>query len=100
MGIEQITIDDDVINTESNGFPLKDGGVFTISGCSNVNATRKYDLVIWKNYTEQKSVIVKRKYQDVSVSIKDDTESDCYIVTVSKEGYSEKVIYRIFFLTN
>lgn len=98
LGIEEIKIGEVTINTASNGFPQKNIDAVTITGYTHSNETNEYELVILKNFPEDEAVEVQKKYNDVSVSIESDAASKSKTITISRAGYEEKVIYKLYFI--
>jgi hypothetical protein len=97
LGIEKINIDEIVINTESNGFPVKNSETFIITGSTYVNETHEYELIIIGKYSENQNIVVNKKYNDVSILIESNIESKNKTITISRAGYLEKIIYHIAF---
>lgn len=98
LGIEEIKIGEVTINTASNGFPQKNIDAVTITGYTLSNETNEYELVILKDFPEDEAVEVQKKYNDVSVSIESDAASKSKTITISRAGYEEKVIYKLYFI--
>ncbi len=98
LGIKEIKIGEVTINTASNGFPQKNIDAVTITGYTLSNETNEYELVILKNFPEDEAVEVQKKYNDVSVSIESDAASKSKTITISRAGYEEKVIYKLYFI--
>ncbi|MGE0079544.1 MAG: hypothetical protein AB7S48_16910 [Bacteroidales bacterium] len=100
LGLEQLIINDQIVTLDSNGFP---SGVFDIedigiTGKGLCNSMQIYDLFVLKNNTDN-SISIKSKFDDTVAEItKEETDDHItYIVTVTRNGFEEKVIYNISF---
>jgi hypothetical protein len=98
LGLEKIMVDTMTIPLESTGFPVKGENPFVIVGTSNEISLRRYELVVWNGIVNEKSIAVKSKYNDLSVEITRNDNVSGYVVTVSRSGFPEKVIYTLSFL--
>lgn len=98
LGIEKITINGVTKNTEQNGFPVKDDSHIVITRFANVGALNEYDLVIKETFSENLPIVVDKKYDDVSVVVESNSELKRKVVTITRKGYIEKVVYRVIFI--
>lgn len=103
LGIESITINDIVIQTDKKGFPIKDDKVFTYTGhgFSYDKLVFEYSFFINNITTPEKKIIVGSKFNDTHTEIVKDANLEKYNITVSRTGFNHKIVYNIgFFMLN
>lgn len=98
LGLEKITIDETVISLDSVGFPEKNSDSFVMVGSSSGSSTRSYDLVIWNNEPTEQNISIKSKYDDTLTTIEKNADSRSFNITISRKGFSEKIVYIIGFM--
>ncbi len=98
LGIEKIVVDNTEINTNAFGFPDVSDESITMTGSSDESEKRSYDLVIFNPMPTEETIHVQSKFNDVTVDISRSETSPEYIITVSRNGYHEYIIYRIGFM--
>lgn len=100
LGIESITINDVVIQTDNSGKPIKEDNVFSIVGFGfGTNTYKKeYDLVIWNITTPEKNFRVGSKFNDTHTEIVKSADEEEYRITFSRTGFNEVLVYKIGFM--
>lgn len=98
LGIEKIIVGEEVLNVDSSGFPITDKELFAITGFSDLNSTKTYNLAILSDKPDKENITVKSKYNDTSAKIEKDVDSGFYNIIVSRAGFNEKIIYIIGFI--
>ena len=100
LGIESITINDIVIQTDNNGKPIKEDNVFSIVGFGfGTNSyIKEYDLVIWNITTPEKNFRVGGKFNDTHTEIVKSADEEKYRITFSRTGFKEVLVYNIGFI--
>ncbi len=98
LGLEKITIDETEITLDSFGIPEINSDSFLILGSNNGSPTRSYNLVIWNNEPTEQNISIKSKYDDTLTTIEKNTDSRSFNITISRKGFSEKIVYNIGFM--
>ena len=101
LGLEQFIINDETFVLDPGGFPsgAKENDNVLIVGYTNGSSTNEYDLVAVSKDKNAPVINVKSKYADVSVEItQEESEQQIYHVTVSRDGFEEKVVYNLSFI--
>lgn len=98
LGVEKIVVDNLEISTNTFGFPDVSDESITMVGQSDESSMRSYDLVIYNPLPAKETIHVQSKFSDIVIEITRSETNPEYIITVTRSGYHEKLIYRIGFM--
>lgn len=98
LGIEKIVVDNLEISTNTFGFPDVSDESITMVGQSDESSMRSYDLVIYNPLPAKETIHVHSKFSDIVIDITRSETNPEYIITVTRNGYHEKLVYRIGFM--
>jgi hypothetical protein len=99
LGVEKIIINNSTeITIDSEGVPAKSGNLYSIVGASNGASSLGYDLAVWETTSEEPIIRIQSKYDDSLVNIEKKSESRCYIITITRNGYDVKLTYKLEFV--
>jgi len=96
LGLEKIECGNISISLGSNGLPDSNTANYDRVGVWNEISFRRYDLIIKTAIVDEKAIVVKSKYNDISVEISKKDGAD-YFVEVTRKGRPEKIIYTLSF---
>jgi hypothetical protein len=98
LGLKQLIVNNEVLNLDSCGFPLKDNKNFLIVGSSGGSSIRRYDLAVWCVNSNEKNISIISKYNDTLAEIEINESAGYCNVIVSRSGFKEKLVYKVGFL--
>lgn len=96
LGLEKIECGTVTIPLGSSGLPDCNTANYDRVGVWNEISYRRYDLIIKTAIVDEKAIVVKSKYNDISVEISKKDGAD-YFVEVTRKGRPEKIIYTLSF---
>jgi hypothetical protein len=97
LGLENITCGNMTLLLDNNGKPVQ-SDAFNMSGVWNHIPQIGYYLTLYAPMVDQNSIVVKSKYNDISVEITKSANGRGYDVVASRKGMAEKITYFISFL--
>ncbi|MBP7461680.1 MAG: hypothetical protein KBA26_10365 [Candidatus Delongbacteria bacterium] len=100
LGLQQLIVNEEVIALDSCGFPIdiEENQHVHFTGLTNqvTQGMHQYDLVVYSQLNEH-SIQVKSRHENTRVEVvkEDNTTYPVYSVIVTRNGFDEKVIYRV-----